>query len=117
MPNTLVQVQHQPHVYAYFDHGQEQLPWTGKRHGGHGRLKVGYTIKKVADRVKEIHGVKGPAGVSWTIVVDELAQRDDGQYFNDHAVHDYLEKKMGVHHLDGEWFECTKEEVLAAIPS
>jgi hypothetical protein len=92
------------------------VPWKGKRANGVGRLKVGYTSQKTAEeRVAEIHGVKGPEGIRWTIVVDELAQRDDGQYFNDHAVHDYLENKMGIHHLDGEWFECTKEEVLAAI--
>ena len=65
--------------------------------------------------MKAIHGVKGPAGISWTIVVEESAQRDDGQYFNDHAVHEYLEKKLGAQRLEGEWFECTKDEVLAAI--
>ena len=111
----LVDVQTNPRIYAYFEHGQESVTWTGKRPIGHGRLKVGYTTKKVTDRVKEIHGVKGPDGASWTIVVDELAQREDGQYFNDHAVHEYLESKMGVQRLEGEWFECTKDEVLAAI--
>ena len=105
-----------PKIYAYFDEAESSKPWLGKRPAGRGRLKVGYTTSaRAIDRVKAIHGVKGPAGISWTIVVEEVAQRNDGQYFNDHAVHEYLEKKMGVQRLEGEWFECTKEEVLAAI--
>ena len=105
-----------PVIYAYLENHESGIPWSGKRPNGAGRLKVGFTSQQTAaDRVAEIHGVKGPVGASWTIVVDELAQREDGQYFNDHAVHAYLENKMGVQRLQGEWFECTKEEVLAAI--
>ena len=105
-----------PLVYAYQENTDAEVPWSGKRPGGRGRLKVGYTQRASAFmRVNEIHGVDGPEGISWTILVEEPAQRDDGQYFNDHVVHDYLENKMGVQRLKGEWFECTKDEVLAAI--
>ena len=105
-----------PRVYAFTKPAESTQPWSGKRISGRGRLKVGYTTELVAAiRVKAAQGVMGPEGDKWVVVVDELAQRDDGQYFNDHAVHDYLENKMGVQRLKGEWFECTKEEVLAAI--
>lgn len=105
-----------PKIYAYTDPNQSTKPWTGRRAAGRGRLKVGYTAEAIAAiRVKLAHGAMGPDGHVWTIVIEEPAQRDDGQYFNDHAVHHYLEEKMGIQRLQGEWFECTKEEVLAAI--
>ena len=105
-----------PKIYAYTDAEKLAKPWAGRRANGHGCLKVGYTTEAIAARrVKAAQGAMGPEGDNWIVVVEELAQRDDGQYFNDHAVHEYLEEKMGVQRLKGEWFECTKEEVLAAI--
>ena len=91
-----------PKIYAYTDAEKLVKPWTGRRASGHGCLKVGYTTEAIAAiRVKAAQGAMGPEGDKWKIVVEELAQRDDGQYFNDHAVHDYLENKMGVQRLKG----------------
>lgn len=38
----------------------------------------------------------------------------DGGAFNDHDVHREL-KRMGVIHRGGEWYECTPEQVKAAV--
>jgi hypothetical protein len=48
------------------------------------------------------------------ILLVEAAVTDDGRVFRDHEVHAAL-KKAGYHNIAGEWYECTKDEVAAAI--
>ena len=74
-----------PRIYAYSD----------TRFAG--CLKVGYTTKSVIERVREQYPVKTPEQ-SYTIVLDELAIRDDGSLFTDHDVHRVLIRKKIQRH-------------------
>ena len=40
--------------------------------------------------------------------------RNDGSAFSDHDIHSYLRNKE-FYNPDGEWFECSVEDVRAAI--
>ena len=92
-------------IYAYEDPNP----------GHEGMLKVGQTTRTVEKRVGEQHGPKQPRGVKpLRVVLQEPAIGPDGESFTDHSVHAML-KRMGVIHENGEWFRCTKEDVLAAI--
>ncbi len=81
-----------------------------------GLLKVGYTTRSVGDRVSEFDGVKTPDGrSSYEILHTEPAMYPDGNTFMDHEVHRVLKNK-GFRQLSGsEWFNCSLEDVLAAI--
>jgi hypothetical protein len=93
-----------PKIYAYWE-----------RATGPGLLKVGFTTRATAaERVSEQHGVKGPDGQSWKIVVEETASRNDGSFFMDHDVHRAL-AAAGLERREGEWFVCTADDVKAAI--
>ena len=93
-----------PKIYAYSD---ELYP---------GCLKVGYTGREdVEIRVKEQYPTLRPDGKKpYRIVIDESAMRSDGTRFTDHEVHRML-KSMGVIARDGEWFECSVDDVKKAI--
>ena len=90
-----------PRIYAYTD---SQLP---------GLLKVGYTDRDVATRVKEQYAVRRPGKNPYKIVIDESALRSDGSSFHDTDVH----KLLDADNLrqEGEWFRCSPEQVLLAI--
>ncbi len=47
-------------------------------------------------------------------MLSESAVSDAGLAFSDHDVHREL-VSAGVHWVEGEWYECTRDEVLAAI--
>ena len=66
-----------------------------------GLLKVGFTNRNAQERVKE---QLGTSGLSYKIVLEESAMRNDGSAFTDHDVHRYL-KQMNIPNPDGEWFE------------
>ena len=91
-----------PKVYAY------QLPNDRTRKG---QLKIGQTNRSVLARVTEQVGATRAA---FNIVLEENAMRNDGSAFSDHDIHSYLRSK-GFYNPDGEWFECTVENVSAAI--
>ena len=76
-----------------------------------GLLKVGFTNRNAQERVKE---QLGTSGLSYKIVLEESAIRNDGSTFSDHDVHRYL-KKMNISNPDGEWFECDLKGVKAAV--
>ncbi|WOC50955.1 hypothetical protein BPO_0308 [Bergeyella porcorum] len=98
----MFQEQRIPRIYAYTDTRFE------------GMLKVGYTERKAEERVRQqMESVKLPSQ-SWKIELDEIALREDGSFFDDHAIHRQL-KKMGVIQDQGEWFRCSVEDVKAAI--
>jgi len=93
-----------PKIYAYEDtHPQYR-----------GLLKVGYTTIDVQTRVAQQYPTKKPGKPPYRIVLEESAMRSDGTVLTDHDVHRYL-RDMGVSNPDGEWFECTPDEVRAAI--
>ena len=76
-----------------------------------GLLKVGFTSRNAQTRVAE---QLQTSGLEYKIVLEESAMRQDGSTFSDHEVHRTLKKK-GHKNTDGEWFECTIEDVKAAM--
>ena len=104
-----------PSIYAFtFEGDYENRRWT-HRSGGSGLVKVGYTTRKVQDRVNEqVHGVDRPV-----ILLDEVALTDSGDTFTDHEVHERM-RANGAYQIIGkglhrEWFEATLDEVRIAI--
>ena len=91
-----------PTIYAY-----RILNATDRK----GLLKVGFTNRNAQERVKE---QLGTSGLSYKIVLEESAMRNDGSAFTDHDVHRYL-KQMNIPNPDGEWFECDLKDVKAAV--
>ncbi|MCK0179135.1 DEAD/DEAH box helicase family protein [Flavobacteriaceae bacterium S0862] len=91
-----------PTIYAY------ELPNDSSRKG---QLKIGDTNRTAQKRIKEQIGA---ARSVFKIVLEESAMRNDGSDFRDHEIHQYLRKK-GFYNPDGEWFECTVEDVKAAL--
>jgi len=93
-----------PKIYAYEDtHPQYK-----------GLLKIGYTTKDVRQRVGAQYPTAGPGEPPYRIVLEESAMRNDGSSFTDHDVHRYL-RQRGISNPKGEWFQCTAEDVRAAI--
>ncbi len=89
-----------PMIYAYSDRGYP------------GKLKIGYTGIDVERRVRQQYPIKMPSPKPYTIVFRGTAMRPEGDIFSDAELHDYLEKRGFV--KEGEWFNCTKEDVEAA---
>lgn len=81
-----------------------------------GLLKVGYTARKVTERVSEFDNIKTPDGLSsYEVIYSEPAMYPDGSTFKDYAVHRALENR-GFKGLNGsEWFNCSLNDVKAAI--
>ena len=103
-----------PKIYLYTTDAHKDAPWEGAREGT-GLVKVGYTERDVNNRVNEqLNPVKSPNRVEPSWVKAEAAVTDDGLVFRDHEVHQAL-VKAGVHRREGEWFEATPDEILAAI--
>lgn len=116
MTSTLAGGVKHPKIYAYTTPAHAHTKWAGGREGK-GLVKVGFTEQGDAEaRIKQAQGVKGPGGPQHSLLLVESAITDDGRAFTDHPVHKAL-VKSGVTRLDGEWFEATRDEVLAAIQS
>lgn len=91
-----------PTIYAYRENHPDYK----------GLLKVGYTTSDVEDRLRQQYPIKRPDGViPYNVVLIEPAMRPDGTSFSDHDVHRVLNDK----NVGGEWFRCTRDDVLAAI--
>ncbi len=77
-----------------------------------GQLKIGQTTQSVATRVKQqvqTAGIK-----NFEIVLDELAEREDGSTFSDHDVRRHLKSKgFASTHL--EWMRVNVDDVHKAI--
>jgi Type III restriction enzyme, res subunit/T5orf172 domain len=76
-------------------------------------IKVGYTTKTAKERVAEQYPVKLP-NMSYEIILEELAIRNNGTLFTDKDIHKLLNSKK-VKHINEEWFECALKEVKACI--
>lgn len=102
-----------PQIYAYTQPQFADTPWTGAK-TGKGLLKVGYTTKNVQARVREQFPTIQPEEHPYQILLEEVAIDAKGRYFTDHLIHRILANK-GFTRVRGEWFECTVDDVRAAI--
>lgn len=87
-----------PMIYAYNTPGVTYHEgWT----------KVGYTEKQTVDH--RIHQQTHTADIQWVLAWKDNAMYKDGsgEYFTDHAFHDYLESKGIARQPDTEWFHET----------
>lgn len=96
-----------PTIYVY---SLPQVP----SHDGY--VKVGYTKRDAATRINEqLH----TSGLTADILYTESSMRSDGSIFTDKDVHRILHRK-GFHQMNegtdhNEWFNCTVDDVKAAI--
>jgi len=93
-----------PRIYAY--------SINDKAHSG--LLKVGQTTRDVKLRVAE--QLKTANIKNYEIVLDEIAERDDGKILTDHKVRASLIKK-GFQNTELEWMRCTAKDVRAVLIS
>lgn len=116
MSVSLVESVRHPKVYAYSVSAFADKEWVGPRKGA-GLIKIGYTERDVAVRIREqLQGVRMPVETPYDLLLAEAAITDAGSVFTDRSLHQAL-ARAGVHRVEGEWFECTKAEVAAAIAS
>lgn len=108
-------------IYAYTLPDRADRTWTRSRgqelvHGC-GWIKIGETTRsKVRERLSEQLGTAYPNLEGVQVLLDEAAVRKSGTSFRDHDVHKALQAQ-GIRRAGGEWFECTLDEVKAAIAS
>lgn len=104
-------------IYAYTVPGKKDQPWErlgATRANGIGLIKVGETTKSTAfERIKQQLNTAYPGLKGVDILLEEEAKRTDGTWFGDRDVHREL-VAMGAA-KDQEWFECTLDEVRAAL--
>lgn len=106
-------------IYAYTIPEKDKQRWTrtsgATATSGIGLIKVGETTKPTAKvRIKQQLGTAYPDLQGVSILLDDPAERNDGTFFRDHAVHRAL-AAQGIRRVGGEWFEATLDEVAAAI--
>ncbi|MCA3027719.1 MAG: DEAD/DEAH box helicase family protein [Rhodocyclaceae bacterium] len=77
-----------------------------------GLLKVGQTTRDVKQRVGE--QLKTANIKNYTIVLDQVAERDDGTTFTDHEVRAALAKR-GAEKAALEWMRCTLKDVKTVL--
>ena len=96
-----------PTIYAYTENNPQM----------DGLIKVGYTERTVEKRMKDHYPTKGPKGIQrYDIILEMHAMRSDGTFFKDYDVHRML-KNQNIENVGGEWFRCSKENVVKAIES
>ena len=76
-----------------------------------GLLKIGFTDRDAQTRIKE---QLGTAAIQHKIVFEESAMKRDGGSFTDRDIHRLL-RKQGFANPEGEWFECTLNDLRKAI--
>lgn len=93
-----------PKIYAY------QLKGVDNKKD---QLKVGYTTRDVATRIRE---QLNTAGIDYEIVYEATAMRNDGTEFTDHEIHRELRNRR-LKNTENEWFQCSVDDVRAAVLS
>lgn len=91
-----------PRIYAY--------SIADKAHEG--LLKVGQTTRDVKQRIAE--QLKTAAIKNYTVELNELAAREDGSIFTDHAVREALRRK-GFANPQLEWMRCKVADVRTVL--
>ena len=95
----------EPKIYGYTETSPEF----------NGLIKVGYTERKLKERLKELKGVKGPKDIKRIeVLFEESSMRNDGTFFKDYEVHKVL-TDAGIERVGGEWFRCSLDEVKSAV--
>lgn len=102
-----------PQIYAYTTSHYKTTSWQGGR-TGQGLLKIGYTERDVVTRIWQQFPTAMPEKQPFEVVHTEAALTNDNKFFRDGLVHKHLETK-GVRRVNGEWFECTVEELKQAL--
>ena len=92
-----------PRIYAFSDYSPETK----------GLIRIGYTTRKVDERMKEHFPTKRP-GRPYKILLDQSAMRADGTTFHDRDIFKFL-KKRKIRNPDGDWFDCDLKTIRAAI--
>ena len=96
-----------PKIYAYEHIGVASQVWY---------IKIGYTTIDVESRVYQIECT---GSVPYRILGKWSAMRSDGTYFRDSEIHAFLKQKghrhLRVPNYKNEWYECTLEDVQAAV--
>lgn len=105
-----------PQIYAFTEPQYENSSWTGDREGkGVGLIKVGFTERDdVTRRIWEQFPTRKPTDNPFRVLYSEDAVDKQGRFFRDHLVHKALES-LGARRVNGEWFECSLDEVKTAI--
>jgi hypothetical protein len=103
-----------PTLYVFTTPHDAEKPWVGKRQGT-GVLKIGYTQQTdVETRIWQQFPTKTSEKQPFTLLLSEPAIDTKGAFFTDKAIHHRLKQK-GYHNPNGEWFECTLEEVKVCL--
>lgn len=103
-----------PQIYAFTTPDDKHREWTGPR-SGKGLLKIGYTERKdVTTRIKEHFPTKTSHEQPFEVVFISEAVDDKGAVFKDHLLHRMLVER-GVRRVNGEWFECTLDELQTLV--
>ena len=76
-----------------------------------GLIKVGYTDRDVQTRIRE---QLTTVAIKYKILLEESAMKSDGTSFTDHDVHRLLRKKK-FKNPEGEWFDCSINDLRKAI--
>ena len=91
----------EPKIYGYTETSSEF----------DGLIKVGYTERKLKERLKELKGVTGPDDIKRIeVLFEESSMRNDGTFFKDYEVHKVL-SDAGIERVGGEWFRCSLDDV------
>ncbi len=97
-----------PRIYAYVDLSEKY----------EGLIRVGMTYRTVQERMKEHYPTAPPKGIEqYKVLIDESGLRNNGEPFKDHDVHRVLKSAGIPKEGKGEWFRCSKDQVMAAIVS
>ncbi len=104
-----------PQIYAYTTPAYKTRQWTSGSGSGFGVIKIGFTEKlRITDRIDEQFPTKTADKDPYEVLFHTTAIDEMGNVFRDKAVHMRLEEK-GFYNPNGEWYECTKDDIVAAI--
>ncbi len=108
-----------PRIYCYTTPEFENAVWSSDS-SKKGFIKVGYTLKQsVEERIKQQFPVITPHAKPYKVLFVSDAIKDNGDFFSDNqkgGVHEGL-IKLGRKQVNGEWFECTVDDVKNVILS